>query len=158
VVAKATAVAEARLPRWKSRRCGIIGLRQVSIGDYVKDGQDMVNLESIEQLKVDFKVPEIFLGQIQVGQSLQLTLDAIPGKTYDGRVLAINPLVDAAGRTIVIRAVIRNTNAALRTGMFARVRLLTSERPTAWWSPNRRWCRRAKNNSCSRSSMAGRSA
>ncbi|MBK7469453.1 MAG: efflux RND transporter periplasmic adaptor subunit [Betaproteobacteria bacterium] len=130
-VAKATVQsAEARLAKMeiKAPFAGIIGLRQVSIGDYVKDGQDMVNLESIEQLKVDFKVPEIFLRQIQVGQSLQLALDAIPGKTYDGRVLAINPLVDAAGRTIVIRAVIRNTNAALRPGMFARVRLLTDEK------------------------------
>lgn len=130
-VAKATVQsAEARLAKMeiKAPFSGIIGLRQVSVGDYVKDGQDMVNLESIEQLKVDFKIPEIFLRQIQVGQSLQLTLDAIPGKTYDGRVLAINPLVDAAGRTIVIRAVIRNTNAALRPGMFARVRLLTDEK------------------------------
>ena len=130
-VAKATVQsAEARLAKMeiKAPFSGIIGLRQVSVGDYVKDGQDMVNLESIEQLKVDFKVPEIFLRQIQVGQSLQLALDAIPGKTYDGRVLAINPLVDAAGRTIVIRAVIRNTNAALRPGMFARVRLLTDEK------------------------------
>ena len=130
-VAKATVQsAEARLAKMtiKAPFSGIIGLRQVSVGDYVKDGQDMVNLESIEQLKVDFRVPEIFLRQIQVGQSLQLTLDAIPGKTYDGRVLAINPLVDAAGRTIVIRAVIRNTNAALRPGMFARVRLLTSDK------------------------------
>lgn len=122
--------AEARLARTEIRApfSGVIGLRQVSVGDYVKDGQDMVNLESIDQLKVDFKVPETFLRQVKVGQSLQLALDAIPGKTYDGRVLAINPLVDAAGRSIVIRAVIRNNNAALRPGMFARVRLLTDEK------------------------------
>ena len=59
---------------------------------------------------------------------MQLTLDAVPGKTYDGKVLAINPLVEAAGRSIVIRAVIRNNNAALRPGMFARVRLMTDEK------------------------------
>lgn len=119
--------AEARLAKMEIRApfSGIIGLRQVSVGDYVKDGQDMVNLEAIDSLKVDFRVPETFLRQVQVGQSMQLTLDAIPGKTYDGKVLAINPLVDAAGRSIVVRAQIRNTNAALRPGMFARVRLLT---------------------------------
>ena len=130
-VAQATVQsAEARLARMEIRApfSGIIGLRQVSVGDYVKDGQDMVNLESIDSLKVDFKVPETFLRRVQVGQSMQLTLDAIPGKTYDGKVLAINPLVDAAGRSIVIRALIRNTNAALRPGMFARVRLLTDEK------------------------------
>jgi membrane fusion protein (multidrug efflux system) len=122
--------AEARLARMEIRApfSGIIGLRQVSVGDYVKDGQDMVNLEAIDPLKVDFKVPEMFLRQVQVGQSMQITLDAIPDKTYDGKVLAINPLVDAAGRSVVIRAVIRNTNAELRPGMFARVRLLTDEK------------------------------
>jgi membrane fusion protein, multidrug efflux system len=119
--------AEARLAKMEIRApfSGVIGLRQVSVGDYVKDGQDMVNLEAIDALKVDFRVPETFLRQVQVGQLMQLTLDAIPGKTYDGKVLAINPLVDAAGRSIVVRAQIRNTNAALRPGMFARVRLLT---------------------------------
>ena len=118
----------ARLARLEIRApfSGIIGLRQVSVGDYVKDGQDMVNLEAIDPLKVDFKIPETFLGQVQVGQSLQINLDAIPGKTYDGKVMAINPLVDAAGRSVVLRAVIRNTNSELRPGMFARVRLLTS--------------------------------
>jgi membrane fusion protein (multidrug efflux system) len=122
--------AEARLAKMDIRApfSGVIGLRQVSIGDYVKDGQDMVNLEAIDSLKVDFRVPEVFLQQVQVGQSLQLTLDAIPGKTYEGKVLAINPLVDAAGRAIVIRAQIRNTGATLRPGMFARVRLITDQK------------------------------
>ena len=122
--------AEARLAKTEIRApfSGVIGLRQVSVGDYVKDGQDMVNLEAIEALKVDFKVPETFLRQVQVGQSMQLTLDAVPGKTFEGKVLAINPLLDAAGRSIVIRALIRNTNASLRPGMFARVRLLTDEK------------------------------
>ncbi len=119
--------AEARLARMeiKAPFSGVIGLRQVSVGDYVKDGQDMVNLEAIETLKVDFKVPETFLRQVQVGQSMQIVLDAIPGQTYEGKVLAINPLVEAAGRSVVIRAQIRNSNIALRPGMFARVRLLT---------------------------------
>jgi membrane fusion protein (multidrug efflux system) len=106
---------------------GIIGLRSVSVGDYVKEGQDMVNLESIDPLKVDFRVPENYLKQVQVGQSLQVNLDALPGKSYEGKVVAINPLVDAAGRAIVIRAVVRNPDTALRPGMFARVRLLTRE-------------------------------
>jgi len=130
-VAQATlASAEARLAKMEIRApfSGVVGLRQVSVGDYVKDGQDMVNLESIDSLKVDFKVPETFLRRVQVGQSMQLTLDAIPGQSFEGKVLAINPLVDAAGRSIVIRAVLRNNNAALRPGMFARVRLLTEDK------------------------------
>ena len=104
---------------------GIIGLRVVSNGDYVKEGADLVNLEAIDPLKVDFRVPEVYLSQVKVGQSLTVTLDALPGKTYEGKVFAINPLVDAAGRAVVIRAQVRNQDTSLRPGMFARVRLIT---------------------------------
>jgi len=110
---------------------GVIGLRVVSNGDYVKEGTDLVNLESIDPLKVDFRVPEIYLSQVKVGQSLQITLDALPGKTYEGKVIAINPLVDAAGRAVVIREQVRNQDTTLRPGMFARVRLLTHDAQTA---------------------------
>lgn len=105
---------------------GTIGLRQVSVGDYVKEGQDMVNLESIDPLKVDFRVPELALMQVKDGQTIQITLDAIPDKAYDGKVIAINPLIDANGRAIVIRAQVPNRDGKLRPGMFARVRLFTS--------------------------------
>ncbi|MGZ5583571.1 MAG: efflux RND transporter periplasmic adaptor subunit, partial [Usitatibacter sp.] len=105
---------------------GTIGLRLVSVGDYVKEGQDMVNLESIDPLKVDFRVPELALSQVANGQTLQITLDALPDKAYDGRVFAINPLIDANGRSIVIRAQVPNKDGKLRPGMFARVRLFIS--------------------------------
>jgi membrane fusion protein (multidrug efflux system) len=129
VAEAAEALAAARLAKTEIRApfSGIIGLRSVSIGDYVKEGQDMVNLESIDPLKVDFRVPEIYLKQVQVGQTLEVGLDALPGKTYQGKVTAINPLVDAAGRAIVIRALVKNADTALRPGMFARVKLLTRE-------------------------------
>jgi membrane fusion protein (multidrug efflux system) len=106
---------------------GTVGLRQVSVGDYVKEGQDIVNLESLDTLKVDFRVPELALSQVRDGQTLQVTLDAFPDRAYDGRVYAINPLIDANGRSIVIRARVGNRDGKLRPGMFARVRLFTSE-------------------------------
>ena len=122
-------LAQARLTKLdiKAPFSGIVGLRTVSIGDYVKDGQDIVNLEEIDPLKVDFKIPEIYLKQVATGQSLQISLDAFPGQTFLGKIFAINPLVDTNGRSIVIRALVRNTEARLRPGMFARVRLLFSE-------------------------------
>jgi membrane fusion protein (multidrug efflux system) len=92
----------------------------------VKEGQDMVNLESIDPLKVDFRVPELALSQVKDGQTIQITLDAIPDKAYDGKVFAINPLIDANGRSIVIRAQVPNKDGKLRPGMFARVKLFTS--------------------------------
>lgn len=127
VAEAAVALANARLAKTeiKAPFTGVIGLRSISVGDYVKEGADIVNLEAIDALKVDFRVPEIYLKEIAVGQTLQVTLDALPGKTYAGRVFAINPLVDAAGRAIVIRAQVKNTDTALRPGMFARVRLFT---------------------------------
>lgn len=129
-VAQATYdLSQARLTKLeiKAPFSGIVGLRMVSIGDYVKDGQDIVNLEEIDPLKVDFKIPEIYLKQVAVGQALQITLDAFPNQTFQGRVFAINPLVDTNGRSIVIRAMVKNTEARLRPGMFARVRLLFSD-------------------------------
>jgi membrane fusion protein (multidrug efflux system) len=106
---------------------GTIGLRLVSVGDYVKEGQDIVNLEATDPLKVDFRLPEMALSQVKTGQTLQVTLDAIPDRAYDGHVYAINPLIDAAGRAVVIRAQVSNRDGRLRPGMFARVRLFTSE-------------------------------
>jgi membrane fusion protein (multidrug efflux system) len=63
---------------------GTIGLRLISVGDYVKEGQDMVNLESLDPLKVDFRVPELAMSLVKDGQTLQVTLDALPDKAYDG--------------------------------------------------------------------------
>jgi membrane fusion protein (multidrug efflux system) len=133
VAEAALQLAEAKLAKMelKAPFAGIIGLRVMSLGDYVKEGADIVNLESIDPLKVDFRVPEIYLRQVQVGQALEVTLDALPGKTYEGRVFAINPLVDANGRAIVIRAMVKNPDTALRPGMFARVRLITRDQQDA---------------------------
>jgi membrane fusion protein (multidrug efflux system) len=129
VMEASVALAAARLAKTEIRApfSGLIGLRSISVGDYVKEGQDMVNLEAIDPLKVDFRVPEVYLKQVQVGQKLEVSLDALPGRKYEGTVSAINPLVDAAGRAIVIRAQVRNADTALRPGMFARVRLLTKD-------------------------------
>ncbi len=122
-------LSQARLKKLeiKAPFSGIVGLRTVSIGDYVKDGQDIVNLEEIDPLKVDFRIPEIYLKQVAAGQSLQITLDAFPNQTFPGKVFAINPLVDTNGRSIVIRASVKNVEARLRPGMFARVRLLFND-------------------------------
>jgi membrane fusion protein, multidrug efflux system len=137
-VAQATMeLAEAKRAKMDIRApfAGIIGLRSVSVGDYVKEGADLVNLESIDPLKVDFRVPETYLRQVQPGQSLTISLDAMPGKQFDGKVIAVNPLVDAAGRSVVIRAQVRNQDTVLRPGMFARVRLITKDQADAMIVP-----------------------
>jgi membrane fusion protein, multidrug efflux system len=124
---------EARLGRFNIEApfSGTIGLRAVSEGDYVKDGQDIVNLEKTDPIKVDFKVPELFQSKVRVGQSLAVTLDSVAGKTFTGNVYAVNPLLDAAGRAVVLRAQLNNRDGGLKPGMFARVRLTLSETGTA---------------------------
>lgn len=129
VAEASAALVDARLAKTeiKAPFAGVIGLRVVSVGDYVKEGADLVNLESIDPLKVDFRVPEIYMRQVQVGQTLTVTLDALPGRTFEGNVFALNPLIDAAGRALVIRAIVRNPETSLRPGMFTRVRLITRD-------------------------------
>ena len=104
----------------------------VSIGDYVKKSADLVNLESMDPLKVELACK--FHAQRQPGQSLTVTLDAMPGQTYDGEVLAVNPLVDAAGRTMSFAPGCA-ADATLRPGMFARVRLVTRDQSEAMVVP-----------------------
>lgn len=110
---------------------GILGLRRVSVGDYVNPGQDLVNIEDIASLKVDFRVPEIYATQLRVGQMVRVRLDAIPNSSYEGTVYAIDPAHDPNGRAVILRAGLPNRDGLLRSGMFARVTLLVDERQEA---------------------------
>lgn len=102
---------------------GMAGLRNVHVGDYLKDGADIVNIEDIDSVFVDFRLPERYQGQIRVGQVAQVELDALPGETYPAQVRAIDPQIDANGRSVSVRASIDNPRLQLRPGMFARVTL-----------------------------------
>ncbi|KFJ64700.1 efflux RND transporter periplasmic adaptor subunit [Bordetella bronchiseptica] len=122
----AAALAQARLDKMTIRApfAGIVGLRDVSVGDYVNQGQDLAPLEAIDPLKVDFRVPEMYFSKVGVGQTLSVRLDALPGEQRQGVVYAVSPLVDAGGRSILLRATVANPDSVLRPGMFARVQLL----------------------------------
>jgi len=110
---------------------GIAGIRNVSVGDYLKDGSDIVNIEDIDSVFVDFRLPERYQSQVRVGQVAQVALDAIPGKSYSAEVRAMDPQIDANGRSVMVRASIANSHLQLRPGMFARVMLRLGERPDA---------------------------
>jgi len=121
----ATVLAQARLDKMTIRApfAGMVGLRDVSVGDYVNQGQDLAPLEAIDPLKVDFRVPEMYLSKVGTGQTLAVRLDAMPGQEREGKVYAVSPLVDAGGRSILLRATVANPDHTLRPGMFARVQL-----------------------------------
>jgi membrane fusion protein (multidrug efflux system) len=129
----AVALAKVRLAKTRIAApfAGIVGLRRVSIGDYVLAGQHLVNLESIHPIKVDFRVPERYLPAVSVDQQLAVQVDAFPGRSFEGRVYAFDPLVDTGGRSIAIRARVPNPDGVLRPGLFARISLVVSRRERA---------------------------
>jgi membrane fusion protein (multidrug efflux system) len=114
---------------------GIVGLRRVSPGAFVNVGADIVNLESIDPIKLDFRVPEVFLARVAVGQRLGLTVDAFPERTFSGEIVAIDPAIDPVGRNLAVRASLPNRDGFLRPGLFARVRLTLHEEPQAIMVP-----------------------
>jgi membrane fusion protein, multidrug efflux system len=103
---------------------GIVGLRRVSVGEYITAGQALVNLEAIDPVKADLRVPEKFLPAIQVGQTIRIKVDAFPEDSFEGKVYAIDPRLDVAGRSLLVRAVVPNGDQRLRPGLFARVTVL----------------------------------
>ncbi|KFB66811.1 MAG: Multidrug transporter MdtA [Candidatus Accumulibacter vicinus] len=126
----ALALAQARFDKMRLRApfSGIVGIRNISVGDYVKEGQELVNIEDIRTLKIDFRLPESYLSQLKPGQQLEVSSDALPGQRFTAVLDAINPLVEAGGRAISLRAHLPNGEARLRPGMFVRVRLIFEQR------------------------------
>lgn len=106
---------------------GTVGLRSVSIGAYVQPGQDIVNLEAIDPIKVEFRVPELFLPVVREGLAVVISADAYPGRDFRGTVYAIDPAIDQNGRSLLVRARIQNSDGALRPGQFVRLALKVDE-------------------------------
>jgi len=96
---------------------GTVGIRNVNLGDFVKDGADLVNLEDLSSMYADFRLPERFQGKLRPRQSVQLQLDAFPGRMFKATIEAIDPLLDVNGRSVGVRAVLPNTmGEALQQG------------------------------------------
>ncbi|MBD2838919.1 efflux RND transporter periplasmic adaptor subunit [Pseudomonas sp. JM0905a] len=131
------ALAQARLDKTQIRAPydGTLGLRLVSVGDYLSAGQDMVNLEVLDPLKVDFRVPQKAVSQVSIGQTVELSLDAYPGERFRGAIIALNPRLDEVGRSQAIRAQVPNQDHRLKPGQFVKVSVILAERPQALLIP-----------------------
>ncbi|MFM7330732.1 MAG: efflux RND transporter periplasmic adaptor subunit [Brachymonas sp.] len=112
-------VAEAQVSlacaRWDRMRVvapfdGTVGIRNVNVGDYVKDGADLVNLEDLSSMFVDFRMPERFIGKLRREQMIEMQLDAMPGRQFKAKIDAIDPQIDANGRAVLVRATLPNNN------------------------------------------------
>jgi len=114
---------------------GRLGLRNISPGSYLRPGDAIVTLDAVDPIKVDFRVPEGFARQVMVGQTLQVTVDAVPGHDFPGEVIAVAPQFDAKGRSILLRARLDNEKKLLNPGMFARVSLVLEQRAEALMVP-----------------------
>lgn len=98
----------------------VAGLRQVSPGAYVNKGDDIVRLDALGTLKLEVPVPETYLPLVHIGLPVTLTVDALPGQSFSGKVHAIDPVVDSVSRNVRVRARIANPKGQLKPGMFAR--------------------------------------
>ena len=107
---------------------GIIGLRQVSLGEYVTAGQAIATLADVDNLRIDFRVSEVFLTEIGKGQEVNVIFDALPEQVYTGVISALDPVVSIEGRALSVRAILQNVDGKLRPGLFGRVEIVTDTR------------------------------
>ena len=131
------ALAQARLQKAtiKAPLSGIVGLRSVSVGAYVTPGERIVELADVDPVKVDFRVQELAISALHRGQPIRVSVDALPGKAFEGEIDAIDPIVDVAGRAIRLRARIPNPRRELSPGLFARVQIVVERREGALLVP-----------------------
>ena len=99
---------------------GQLGIRQVNVGQYLSAGTPIVSLQAINPVFVDFTLPEQNQAAVQNGQTVSVVVDSQPGRTFNGVISAIEPLVDSKTRNFKVRARFDNADEALRPGLFAR--------------------------------------
>jgi membrane fusion protein, multidrug efflux system len=97
---------------------GILGIRQVNKGQYLAAGDPVVPLQALNPIYVNFGVPQQALGQVQVGRAVRVTTEQIGNAAFDGRVSAIDSVVDQTTRNIQVQATLANPSGVLRPGMF----------------------------------------
>lgn len=103
---------------------GIAGLRNVFMGEYLKDGTDIVGLENINRMQMRFTIPQNDLHKIFIDQTMDVFIDAQAGTTFKGTISAIEPAVNYQSGVIQVQADIPNTDHSLRSGMFAKANII----------------------------------
>lgn len=128
---RAQAAAQEALVQKKILRApfeGRLGITTVNPGQYLNTGDAVVTLEELDPVYVDFRLPQDQLSQVHVGLTARATLDALPGQAFDGKITALDPLVDASSRNFQAEATIPNPDHRLLPGMFVRVAVLSGDK------------------------------
>jgi membrane fusion protein (multidrug efflux system) len=107
---------------------GVAGIRQVNLGQYLKEGDPIVTVQAFDPIYVNFSLPQQDLSKLAVGEPVALRVDAFGDRSFNGTITAINSLVDQATRNIQVQATLANADLRLRPGMFAKVSVIMSER------------------------------
>ena len=107
---------------------GRLGITTLNPGQYLNPGDKVVTLQAIDPILVDFRIPQLQLARLSKGQTLHVTTDAFPGETFEGKVTAIDPLVDSASRNFQVEASVNNSSRRLLPGMFAQVAVQSGDK------------------------------
>jgi membrane fusion protein (multidrug efflux system) len=102
---------------------GILGIRHVNLGQYLSAGDELVTLQSLNPIYVNFGVPQQAIGQMHVGRNVHITTDDLSGVAFEGRVTAIDSIVDEATRNVQVQAALANPKGTLRPGMFVQAQV-----------------------------------
>lgn len=123
----ASAQAKLAQARVKAPFAGKVGLNKFNVGDYVAVGQELVSIQSLDPLRVDFSVPEIYANQLAIGQAVTITVASAPGNTFQGKLIGIDTMIDPKTRSIAVRAHIPNKDQKLLPGAFAQITLFMGQ-------------------------------
>ncbi len=109
---------------------GFITDRPVAVGEYVTSASTVATVMKLDPIRLRLQVPELEAGRLRVGQEATAVVEALDNREFQGRIIAINPALDAATRATIVEVTVANPQGAIRAGMFAtaRVALGTSER------------------------------
>jgi len=109
---------------------GVLGIRQVNLGQYLAAGNAIVPLQSLDPIYVNFNVPQQVVGRMQPGRTVRITSDNVAGASFTGRVNAIDSVVDQSTRNVQVQAILSNPGGKLRPGMFVQVEVGVGEQRT----------------------------
>ncbi len=109
---------------------GLLGIREVNLGQYLSSGDTVVPLQSLDPIYINISTPQQNMAELELGRTVRVTADGLPGSTFEGKITAVDPNVDSTTRNVRVQATLGNPEGKLRSGMFVRAEILLPEKKT----------------------------